>query len=131
MGQENEIKDSQTFLNDLASHEEKLKKENISSYSFEKAKRIAESYLAYERVLHKKGIKFEDYQISINEYSETNKSDKIKKEFELLKEWTKIVITPYKSNQKSNEIVDKDQKVGNNNESINFANYTDKALEKN
>ena len=128
MGQENEIKDSQTFLNDLASHEEKLKKENISSDdSFEKAKKIALSYLSYEQVINnnaeeekeEKEKKPANKNLKIIEDNKENKLGEINKEFEILKEWIKLVITPYKS----------DQKVGNNKESINFDNYTDKALE--
>ena len=135
MGQENEIKDSQTFLNDLASHEEKLKKENIfSDDSFEKAKKIALSYLSYEQVIknnaeEEKEKKPANKNLKIIEDNKENKLGEINKEFEILKEWIKLVITPYKSDQKSNEIVDKEQKVGNNKESINFDNYTDKALE--
>ena len=140
MGQENEIKSSQTFLNELASHEEKLKKENIfSDDSFEKAKKIALSYLSYEQVIknnaeeekEEKEKKPANKNLKIIEDNKENKLGEINKEFEILKEWIKLVITPYKSDQKSNEIVDKEQKVGNNKESINFDNYTDKALEKN
>ena len=51
MGQENEneIQDPQLFLEEITLFEEQLKKKFSSDgYSFEIAKRIAKSYLAYE-----------------------------------------------------------------------------------
>ena len=85
------------------------------------------SYLSYEQVIknnaeeekEEKEKKPANKNLKIIEDNKENKLGEINKEFEILKEWIKLVITPYKS----------DQKVGNNKESINFDNYTDKALE--
>ena len=137
MGQENEneIKDPQLFLKEITLYEEQLKKENISSddYSFKIAKRIAQSYLAYESMVvnTKEGEKSKKNKISIIGNIEAKKLDEINNEFKILKKWIKMVNTPYKSKLKRliNKIVDEDKKDKNNNKSINFDNYTDKYIE--
>lgn len=123
MGQENEIKDAQSFLDDLILHEEELKKENnilnISSYSFEIAKRIAKSYLAYEKINeHNQIMKvYKNHQISIIEDNKAIKLNEINEDFKILIEWINMVIIPNKIGLKSfsNEIVNEEQKVENNN----------------
>ena len=82
MGQENEnvIKNLELFLKEITLYEEQLKKKNIFSenYSFEIAKRIAKSYLAYKITIDnfKEGGKYKKNQISIGNI-ETKKLDEI------------------------------------------------------
>ena len=68
---------------------------------------------------------------SLIKNNKTNKLTEINKDFELLKEWIKMVNIPFKSNLESvtNEIFDEDLKAKIKNKSINFNNYTDKCLE--
>ena len=131
MGQQNEIEDPDNFLEQINSHEKKLKEEDIfSEDSFLIAKNVAKEYINYKNILdkHQKKKALENDKINIENYDK-NKLDEISHKFDRLNKWMKMAKTPYKNNLQLflNKITGEDKKLKNKN--LYKINMREKLLE--